>query len=406
MPKNPRKKSYSSSQYQRPGQDVKVARQQAGQFPGIGTTLSSYHQPADQRRSRGASRPGQIKKPIRKKLFKRISLKRTFITLLIIALLIGGFLGVKFAYELQKAFGGNIFGLFFPTKLKGEDTGHVNILLAGDSSDDPGHQGADLTDSIMIISLNTKNNTGWVLSIPRDMLTHIPNHGYQKINAVYEFGNADNFSSPGFPNGGMGELEQIVDQKFGLNIDYYALIDYGAFKQAVNAVGGITVDIQSSDPRGIYDAYTHLRLPNGMDNLNGQQALNLARARGDYSAGDVGYGLANGDFTRTKHQREMLVALKAKAESTGVLANPIALSNLFSALGNNVKSDLTISDVRRLYDLSNKIPNSKLSSLSLDNVNGQSLLQSYYYDGQDGLIPAAGFDNYSAIQNFIQSQLK
>lgn len=391
----------------RPGQDVKLARKQAAQFPGIGTTLSSYRQAGNTGRVRGAAaiNSSATRKP-RKRLFSRLTLKRTFVSLLIVLLLIGGFLGIKFAYELQKAFGGNIFGLLFPTKLKGEDTGHVNILLAGDSSDDPGHQGADLTDSIMIISLDTKNNTGWVLSIPRDMLTHVPNHGYQKINSVYEYGNSDNYSSPGFPNGGMGELEQIVDKDYGINIDYYALIDYQAFKQAVNAVGGIRINIQSSDPRGIYDAYTHLQLPNGWVSLNGQQALNLARARGDNSAGDISYGLGNGDFDRTMHQRQMLVALKSKASSTGVLANPIDLSNLFSAFGNNVKSDLTVSDVRRLYDLSNKIPNSKIKSLSLNNVNGKSLLQSYYYDGQDTLIPAAGYDNYSAIQNYVQSNLE
>src|SRR5581483_1704119 len=148
----------------------------------------------------------------------------------------------------------------------------------------------------MLLSINTKNNTAWMLSIPRDLWVNIPNHGYNKINAVYEFGQNDNFSENGYPNGGMGELEKIVSQKLAIPIDYYALINYTAFKQSVDAVGGVSINIQSHDPRGLFDAYTHLKLPNGNVTLNGQQALDLARARGDNAAGDISYGFPQSDF--------------------------------------------------------------------------------------------------------------
>ncbi|HUA13233.1 MAG TPA: hypothetical protein VL989_01910, partial [Candidatus Sulfotelmatobacter sp.] len=144
----------------------------------------------------------------------------------------------------------------------------------------------------------------------------------------------------------------------------------------------------------------------GWVTLNGQQALNLARARGDESAGDISYGFPDGDFERTLHQRQMLLALKQKVTTGSVIANPIRLGQLFDALGSNVKTDFNTSNVERLYDLSKKIPDSKIKSLSLNNANGQNLLQSYYADGQDALVPALGVNNYSAIQSYVDAQLQ
>ena len=383
----------------RPGQDIITVNKEAKQFPGIGMTLSSY-QKASESEKPLSLKPTKV--PIRKRFFSKKVFKRVTLTVLGLIIIGGLFFGGKYLYDLKKAFGGSIFDLLHTSKLKGEDVGRVNILLAGDSPDDPQHNGAYLTDSIMLLSINTKNNTAWMLSIPRDLWVNIPNHGYNKINAVYEFGQNDNFSENGYPNGGMGELEKIVSQKLAIPIDYYALINYTAFKQSVDAVGGVSINIQSPDPRGLFDAYTHLKLPNGNVTLNGQQALDLARARGDNAAGDISYGFPQSDFDRTMHQRQLLLALKTKVNTTGVLANPLKLSGLFDALGNNVKTDFKLSDARRLYQLSKVIPTNKIASLSFNNAAGTSLLQSYYTSsGQDALIPAAGVNNYSDIQAFV-----
>jgi LCP family protein required for cell wall assembly len=353
------------------------------QFPAVGMTLSSY----------GHGKPqglgiAELSKPKK----RRVTLKRVFLSLLAIVVIGGGYLGAKSLYELHKAFGGGIFGLFETQKLNGESTGHVNILLAGMAGQNSGQTGGpELTDSIMVVSLNVKNNTGWLLSVPRDLWTDIPGHGYEKINATYE-------------DDGIKQLETTVGDDLGIPINYYGIIDYDAFKQAVDAVGGIRIDLQSSDPRGVYDAYTHLKLPNGWVNLTGNEALDLARARGDDSAGDVSYGVYS-DFDRELHQRQMLEALKSKATTAGVLADPIALANLVSALGNNVKTDFSLSNVRRLYDLSKKIPDNKIKSLSLNSANGKDLLTNYYsYYGGDALVPAAGYNDYSAIQAFVAAQ--
>ncbi len=393
----------------RPVKDIVTAKQQAGQFPSVGMTLRSYQYDSGDYHKRPGRGAVVVNRSRWKRFWHKITWKRTILTIVVILLLIGGWVGGKFVYNAHKLFGGNIFSVLTTTKLRGEDTGRVNILLAGNSADDPGHDGANLTDSIMIISIDTQHNKAFLLSVPRDLWVHIPGAGYQKINDAYVQGQADNFSQPGYFPGGMGQLQQIVSQDFGISLNYYALVDYSALRDAVNAVGGIQVNIQSTDPRGLYDPSidyaTHgplVRLTNGEHVLNGEQALDLARARGDAYGS---YGFAGSDFERTQNQREMLVALKNKAVTAGVLANPAKLSSLFDAIGSNVKTDFKLSEVHRLYDLTKNISGSNIQSLSLNQANGKDLLASYSApDGESALIPAAGINNFSAIQAFVRQQ--
>jgi LCP family protein required for cell wall assembly len=339
----------------------------------------------------------------------------TFIVLIIILASVGGYLGWKFVQNEVRIFGWKgLWSLLFPGKLKGEDSGHVNILLVGNSADDPGHPGSQLTDSLMLISINTNDHSAFMLSIPRDLYVNIPNNGYAKVNETYQDGQAEHFSSPGYPSGGMGLLEEVVSQKLNVSVDYYALVNYSALRDAVNAVGGVTVNIKSGDPRGLYDPNISpvdggpLKLANGSQKLNGQTALNLARARGDsyYS-----YGFPRADFDRTEHQRQLLVALKDKATSLGVLANPFRLADLFDVTGKNVKTDMSLGNVRRLYGITKKIKSSDIKSVGLNDATvGRekhvNLLQSYATStGQSALVPAAGIDTYTEIDHYINQLL-
>jgi len=393
----------------RPIQDMVTTKQQAGQFPSVGMTLRSYKYDSKDYHKRVARGPVVVGRNRWRSFRQAVTLKRVVITLALLILVGGGWLGGKFIYNTHKLFGGNIFSVLTTTKLKGEDSGRVNILLAGNSADDPGHDGANLTDSIMLVSIDTKNNKAFLLSIPRDLWVYIPGNGHQKINDAYVAGQADSFSQSGYPSGGMGQLEQIVSEDLGVPINYYALVDYNAMKDSVNAVGGVDVTIASQDPRGLYDPSidyaTHgplVKLTNGLHHLNGEQALDLARARGDAYGS---YGFPASDFDRTAHQRQLLVALKTKAESAGVLANPAKLSSLSDAIGNNVKTDFKLSEVHRLYDLVNKISSNNIQSLSFTQANGKDLLASYAApNGESALIPAAGIDNFSAMAAFINRQ--
>lgn len=392
----------------RPISDV-IVRKQATKFPDVGMTLSTY-QRTSPLPTKLLSMPKALSPRPRKikRFFKAVPYKRIALILVLLALVTGGWVGGKFLYNTHKVFGGNIFSVLSTTKLHGEDVGRVNILFAGNSADDVGHDGANLTDSIMIMSIDTVNHKVFLLSVPRDLWVNVPGYGHQKINAAYVDGQNNGFTQSGLPAGGMGQLQQVIQQSLGITINYYALVNYTAFKDAVDAVGGIDVTIASSDKRGLYDPSidwtTHgplVKLTNGLHHLTGQQALDLSRARGDAYGS---YGFDNYDYDRTQNQRLMLVALKSKAVSAGVIANPAKLSSLSDAIGNNVKTSFTLSEVHRLYDLVKNVNGSDIQSLtlSLNNANGTNLLANYLAsDGEEALIPAAGIDNFTNIQAFI-----
>lgn len=334
--------------------------------------------------------------------------KKTLVTIVVIILIligVGGWFGSRILGNIDKVFHGNLFsdiqGIFSNTTLKGENQGRVNILLAGyqGSASDEGA----LTDSIMIVSIDTKNNTAFTMSIPRDLWLNIPNLGYQKIN---DANSNSNFNQPGYFKGGMGQLQQVIETDFGIPIDYYALIDYSAFEDAVNAVGGITVNIQSPDPRGLYDPNVDkahggpLKLPNGPVHLNGLQALALALARGD---SPYAYGFPLSDINRTQHQRQMLIALEQKALSAGVLSNPLTITHLFDAIGKNVTTNLSLADAIKLAQLAKKVNISQIKSYGLSYSGNNPLLTTYVTPTnppQDALIPKAGLNNYSQIQHY------
>jgi LCP family protein required for cell wall assembly len=344
------------------------------------------------------------KRAARKHDGKKHIVRRTAKLLGVLLLISALFFGFRFYKDIAKLTGNknpfSLLGVFRPVDLK-NDNGRVNILVAGNSADDPGHNGANLTDSIMVMSVNTKGNTALMLSIPRDLWVQIPGDGHSKINAAY-------------PNGGMDTLKTVVQDVTGLNIHYTALVNYAAFRDLVDAVGGITINIQSTDKRGIYDSnidYTTryccalAKYPNGPVTLNGKQALNLARARGDPNPYGITYGFDDGDFTRTDNQRKMLLAIKEKVSGIATLANPLKITGLVDAVSSNVTTDLQLNEMQALYYYSKKIDNTKIDSYNINTLKGKgtTMLSNYASpDGQSALIPAAGVDDYTAIQSQIQ----
>ncbi len=358
--------------------------------PELQDTLNPYTSTSQTSRQKRADK---AKKPAggRKRGFKKFA--KIFGVVLLVGVLAFGF---RFYRDVAKITGNNnplsLLGVFNPADLKNEN-GRVNILVAGNSADDLGHNGGELTDSLMILSVDTRKNTALMLSVPRDLWVNVPGEGHMKINSVY-------------PLSGMEGLKEVVTDTTGLPVHYTALVNYTAFKDLVNAVGGISITIKSDDPRGIYDPsldYTSrtccalAKYPNGPVKLDGKQALNLARARGE---GYGSYGFAQADFTRTEHQRNMLLGIKDRASDPSVIANPFKVSNLFSAVAGNVKTDLQIDEIQTLYYYSKKVDATKIDSFNINTLKGKgtTMLTNYTSpNGQSALIPAAGLDDFSEI---------
>lgn len=280
-----------------------------------------------------------------------------------------------------------------PSQLKGEGDGRINILLIGIGGDT--HVAGDLADSIMIASIDPFANEMAMLSIPRDMYVEIPGYYSNRINAAHALGEeyeADN-------GGGIALLQKTIENNLDINIHYYVRVDFQGFVEAIDTVGGITVNLEEPvyDPNFDWQFGTDaLNLPAGDVTLDGQTALLLARARG---ASGIGFGISRGDFGRSDQQRKILLALKNKVLSLGTFANPVRISSLLQSAGDHGRTNLQIGEMLTLYDILAKIPDDKIISYGLD-TNPDNYLTSTSIDGASVLVPKSG--DYTEIQIFLR----
>ncbi len=293
-------------------------------------------------------------------------------------------------------------------QLKGEGDGRINILLLGIGG--PGHDGPDLTDTIVIASVDPVNNKVALLSIPRDLWVKIPGNGYQKINAAYADGKMESKAKTmaGKEQDGLNLLDQTIAPVVGIPIHYHVVVDFSAFKDVVNALGGVTVDVTQNElnwpsynPYELWDptiAWENHNNPviakEGVQTMNGSQALLFARSRETSS-----------DFARGQRQRALLVSIKNKAFSAGTFSNPIKISNLLNSLGNDVYTDFSLNDMTRLYQITQKIPSGDITSIDLVTAP-HNFLTTGAMNGLSVVEPKAGLYNYSAITDYIRNTLR
>jgi LCP family protein required for cell wall assembly len=383
----------------------------------------------------------QLVAPAPKRPKRRFHLPKTWkmriiLLLVVIFVAIGGFLAVKSFIISGKLFnGGSLLSLLTPGEpLKVDSQGRTNIIIFGTSQDDSAHQnevgggGLWLTDSIQLMSIDQKAKTVKMVAIPRDLWVKLDScevGDYSKINAVYECGSGLYNSSQNVTGdykaldaAGAKALMARVQTVTGIQSQYFVHVNYSVLKQSVDAVGGIDVNIVGDGASGVYDTnfdwdcsggartcknvyYPH----DGVYHLSGQQALYLARARGDYGAYSyLDFGLDRGDFDRQANQQKIIVALKSKAQSAGVLANPIALSKLLDALGNNVTMSFSAGEIKTLLDFSTKLPSSGLQSVSLVG-DKNPVVATDMVAGQSVVVPTSGTYDYSSIINYLAHEL-
>lgn len=353
----------------------------------------------------------------RDKLTRKRLVKRVVIGLLLLALLVGGYLGVKVLIASGNIFKGNLLGLVQSAPLKTDAAGRSNILIFGTSEDSAAHkanggEGAPfLTDSMMVVSVDQEEKDAYMVSVPRDLYVDFDGQpctsGYSgRINEVYQC-----FSNFGEDEAaGTEALRKKVGQVTGLDIQYTAQVNYTVVKDVVDAIGGISVEIDSDDPRGVYDPNfdwqcnhqcNMVKYPNGpTGNIDGDHALALARARN--AAG--GYGLARGNFDREQYQQKILKAIRDKAVSAGTLADIGKVTSLIDALGDNLRTNFETKEIRTLMSLGTDIPSDKINSINLDQASPP--IYSFVNVGGGSMItPTSGDFDYTSIKQYIQQQI-
>jgi LCP family protein required for cell wall assembly len=376
------------------------------------------------------------KEPGKKRGFRKRYVLVPLLILLILALAIAGYLFIRSNDIFSKVFGGNIISsLIDPgTPLKTDSEGRTNILLFGTSQDDTAHQNASgggglwLTDSIELMSIDQKTKTVKLVGIPRDLWVAVETcevGDYAKINAVYECGagllNSSSTTGANYPTqdlDGAEHLMSVVQEVTGITPQYYIHADYSVLQKAVDAVGGVDVNIVGDGASGIYDtnfdwdcpngAYTckNVYYPtNGTYHLDGTQALFLSRARadtGEYSYKD--FGLAQGDFDRQANQQKVLIALEAKVKTASVLANPIALDGLIGAFGDNITTDITSGEVKSFVTLAKSISSKNIGQVSLVS-SGNAVVTTSEISGQSVVVPTSGTYDFSSISDYLAKEL-
>ena len=368
---------------------------------------------ANGRHRRRAQRHQMSSRPTKpkKKTSKGKIVKRIIIILILVIIGVVGYLAVKAFLAGGKVFNGNPLDILTTkTRLSEDENGRTNILIFGTSGytmEESAWDGAMLTDSIMVVSIDQDEHDAYMMSLPRDLYvqhTNCPSLGTTtgKLNEVFYCAYAPNQDE----KAGAANLMAKAGEILGLDIQYYIHADWTALVQAVDAVGGVDVTIESTDPRGIYDSSTGIKYANGeVAHLNGEKALALARAR-NHNYGD--YGLAGGNYDREKNQQKILAALQQKAMSAGTLLNPVAVSNLIDSLGNNLITDFDTGHVQTLADIASNVQMDQIKQLPFvgRDDGGPDLIGSYAPNGTYlGEAPLAGVYDYSEIQSYIAQNM-
>lgn len=331
-----------------------------------------------------------------KKDKKPKSKKRKIITTIVIILLILLIAGVGIFLWLNSKLGnmtndGNLFDFFSETydPLKTDEKGRTNILAFGTSGYDMEgtegeyvHDGAQLTDSIMVISLNQETGDVAMLSLPRDLKVSSTCTATGKINEVYWCNNMEGDNDQAGAEALMTEVSDIL----GVDFQYYAHLNWGSLVSIVDILGGITVTVDEDIDDSLYTgAVFQAGVPYTID---GGQALGLARAR---------HGTISGDFTRGASQQKILVGIKDK-----VLEKDLSISDLLGladTLGNNFSSSFSVSELKTLAHLLSEFDFNNMRQVSL--IEPENYMATSNINGISYVIPAGGSGYYKPIQNYI-----
>ncbi|HEY2596470.1 MAG TPA: LCP family protein [Chloroflexota bacterium] len=258
------------------------------------------------------------------------------------------------------------------------DLRRINFAVYGYGG--PGHDGAYLTDSIMVISVQPRASgppSVAEISIPRDWYVPIRLAGGKatasRINQAYSDGVSGQGPAPANdPTAGASVANPTLESLLGIHIDHWVGVDFQAFKTSVDAVGGVDVVVPNTFTDYSYPAgecssgpnencrFTTVHFNAGPQHLNGTQALEFSRSR---HSNDNGEG---SDFARSRRQQLVVAALKQKVVSLGGLGN---LPDLLNSLGDNVVTDLHVNDLEALYSLLKDVNTKSILHVSFDDTN-------------------------------------
>lgn len=217
------------------------------------------------------------------------------------------------------------------------------VMGVDERSDDVGR-----SDTLFVVTIDTNTKEVAMLSIPRDTRVKIPGHGWDKINHAYAFG-------------GYKLTQQAVEGLLGIKIDHYVTINIAGFKKIVDAVGGVTIDVEKRmyytdpyDDNGIGGGPFVIDLRKGVQHMDGETAIQYVRYRDE-----------EGDIGRVERQHQFLKALMKEVASPSVITKIPAIIKEVSSV---VKTDLSTSE---MLTLAKTLNDASKNGLKTDMVPGK-----------------------------------
>ncbi|WP_433083507.1 LCP family protein [Dactylosporangium sp. CA-052675] len=215
----------------------------------------------------------------------------------------------------------------------------MNFLLLGSDSRNPDTPDGSRSDTIIVLHIDKAHAKAQLVSIPRDTWVYVPKapgsqHGNTeaKINAAFAWG-------------GVPGVVQTVEKFTNLRIDHVVMVDFSGFKEIVDALGGVDINVSESftsthslDPSGTR------HFEKGLQTMDGATALDYARER---------YAFQDGDFARIRHQQQVIKAVLNKAASGGTLSSPGKLNDFLRATADAA----TVDDTLNMFDMAMELRN-------------------------------------------------
>lgn len=279
--------------------------------------------------------------------------------------------------------------------LKTDRNGRTNVLVFGTSgydmegtNGDYAHDGAQLTDTIMIVSFDQKTGDVAMINLPRDLKAGRTCTATGKINEVYWCNNLDGNDEESGATALMEKVGEILD----IEIQYYAHVNWNTLVTIVDTLGGITVTLDED----INDyLYTGVVINAGEPTtLDGEKALGLARAR---------HGTELGDFSRGNSQQKILVALKERVLEKGL--GVFEAINIVNSLGDNVRTNISLDEMKSGAHILETIDIESMRQIPLISSDDVFYVTTAMINDISYVIPSAGEGNYLQIQKYVETML-
>lgn len=270
-----------------------------------------------------------------------------------------------------------------PKATRQTDTSALNILImgsdtrAGAGNTGYGYVDGARSDTTLLVHIYEGRKSALVVSIPRDSYVTIP---YCKTADGGAIGPWTTKFNSAFAFGGPICTIKTVESITGVRVDRFVVLDFNAFKQVVDAVGGVQVCLTTP----VYDPYvpgvggSGLNLPAGVSTITGQEALQFVRAREALGDGS--------DISRIQRQQEFISSMMKSIKQKGVLTNPSAIYRILEAVMSSLTTSKEFGTVKQLQDFALSV-----SGMNLQNIKFTTVPNQYIDNGNVGWLPSAKF---------------